>query len=151
MDYIDVYQQFPQYLKTHTKEDIYDNKKSPYAWAHGLEGITYYEAIASDPDRNEMFSRAMSQFEEMVPTLGMYPFESLKEQVEAEPDRPFIVDVGGSHGAVLNAIQEAAPAGFGAPMILQDRPPVINEISQDSIPNITAMPYDFFTPQPIKS
>ena len=136
---------------THTKEDIYDNKKSPYAWAHGLEGKTYYEAIASDPERNEMFGKAMSQFEEMVPTLGMYPFSSLREQVESEPERPFIVDVGGSHGAVLMSIQEEAPAGFGASIILQDRPPVIEEISQQSIPHITKMAHDFMTPQPVKS
>lgn len=93
----------------------------------------------------------MSQFEDMVPTLGMYPLTSLKAQVEAEPDRAFIVDVGGSHGAVLMSIQEEAPAGFGAPMILQDRPPVLDEIPQESIPNITKMAHDFFTPQPVKS
>lgn len=98
-----------------------------------------------------MFNKAMSQFEDLVPTLGMYPFSSLKEQVEAEPDRPFIVDVGGSYGKVLMSIQEEAPAGFGAQMILQDRPDVIDEISQESIPNITKMAHDFFTPQPIKS
>lgn len=146
-----MYLNLPQYFKTHAPAEIYDNKKSPYAWAHGLEGKTYYEAIASVPERAEMFNRSMSQFEDMVPTLGMYPFSALKEQVQADPDRPFIVDVGGSHGSVLMSIQEEAPAGFGSQMILQDRPDVIAEINQDDIPNITKMGHDFFTPNPIKS
>lgn len=93
----------------------------------------------------------MSQFEELVPTLGMYPFSSLKAQVEAEPDRAFIVDVGGSRGAVLMSIQEEAPAGFGAQMVLQDRPGVLDDVPQEAIPNITKMAHDFFTPQPVKS
>ena len=75
----------------------------------------------------------------------------MKEKVQAEPDRPFIVDVGGGRGQVLNAIQQETPAGFGSAMVLQDRPDVLASLPQEEVPNITKMEYDFFTPQPVKS
>ena len=81
----------------------------------------------------------------------MYPFATLKDQVEAEKDRPFVVDIGGGRGQALIAIQKEAPAGFGAKMILQDRPDVLEGLTEDDIPNIEKMVYDFHTPQPVKS
>lgn len=98
-----------------------------------------------------MFNKTLVQMDETMPILGMYPFSSLKNQVEAEPDRPFIVDVGGGLGRVLMSIQKEAPAGFGAKMILQDRPDVLDAIDPESVPHVTKMEHDFFTPQPVKS
>lgn len=86
-----------------------------------------------------------------MPTLGMYLFSSLKAEVETEPQRPFIVDVGGGKGHVLKLIQEEAPAGFGAEMVLQDLPHMIDAIALESILGITKMAHDFNTPQPSKS
>ncbi|RDW60593.1 O-methyltransferas-like protein [Coleophoma cylindrospora] len=140
----------PEYFKTHTHDDLFDLKKSPFAYSLGLEGLSYYEAISYDPDRFNMFNMTMTQMEKDVPVLGMFPFASMKEQVESNKDRPFIVDIGGGRGHVLVAIQEEAPAGFGGRLILQDRPDVIDSLLPDDIPNIEKMPYDFFTPQPIK-
>ncbi|KAL9088291.1 MAG: hypothetical protein Q9165_006215 [Trypethelium subeluteriae] len=143
---------FPQYLKTHSKEDLKDLRKSPYAWAHGLEGLTYYQVISANPDRLEMFNRSLAQVDTELPVLGMYPFASLRAQVEAEPHRPFIVDIGGGVGHVLNSIQAAeAPAGFGASLILQDRPDVLASLAQADIPHITKMEHDFFEPQPVRN
>jgi hypothetical protein len=141
----------PEYFRSHTHEDLFDLKKSPFAYALGLEGMTYYEAISHDPYRLNMFNKTMVQMESQVPVLGMYPFGSLRNEVEAEKERPFIVDIGGGRGQALLAIQKEAPAGFGARMILQDRPDVIGSLTPEDIPNIETMVYDFFTPQPIKS
>jgi hypothetical protein len=113
--------------------------------------MTYYEAISHDPDRLNMFNMTMVQMEKSVPILGMYPFAALKEDVKAENGRPFIVDVGGGRGQALLAIQKETPAGFGAKMILQDRPDVIGSLTAEDIPNIEPMAYDFFKPQPITS
>jgi hypothetical protein len=113
--------------------------------------MTYYEAISHDADRFNMFNMTMTQMESQVPVLGMFPFGSLKDEVEADKERPFIVDIGGGRGHVLAAIQKEAPSGFGAKMILQDRPDVISSLKPEDIPGIEPMAYDFFTPQPIKS
>lgn len=93
----------------------------------------------------------MTHLEANVPTLGMFPFSTMKTQVEAEPNRPFIVDVGGGNGHVLMLIQREAPNGFGAEMVLQDLPHVIDSIDQESISGLTKMVHNFNTPQPIKS
>jgi len=93
----------------------------------------------------------MMQMEKTVPILGMFPFTTLRAEVEADTSRPFIVDIGGGRGQSLIAIQQEAPAGFGAKMILQDRPGVLDTLRPEDIPNIEKMPYDFFTPQPVKS
>lgn len=141
----------PDYFKSHTQEDLFDLQKSPFAWAFGLEGLTYYEAISHNPDRFNMFNMTMTQLEKQVPILGMFPFSSMKEEVEAELERPFIVDIGGNRGHCLVAIQSEAPKGFGAKMILQDREDVIASLKEEDIPNIETMVYNFFTPQPVKS
>jgi hypothetical protein len=39
------YVKLPEYFRTHTHDDLFDLKKSPFAYALGLEGMTYYEAI----------------------------------------------------------------------------------------------------------
>jgi hypothetical protein len=148
---LDAYLKLPQYFRTHTQEDLYDLKKSPFAYALGLEGLTYYEAISHDADRFNLFNITLSQMEDQHPFLGMFPWGSLQKQIEAEKDRPFVVDIGGGRGQSLLAIQKEAPAGFGAKLILQDRPDVIHSLRPEDIPNIETMVYDFFTPQPVKS
>jgi hypothetical protein len=145
------FSKLPEYFKTHSGKDLLDLKKSPFAYAMGLEGLTYYEAISHNPDRFQMFNDTLSQMEKNMPILGMFPFASLKDQVEAEPERPFIVDIGAGKGQSLLAIQKEVPEGFGAKMILQDRPDVIESLKPDDIPGIEPMAYDFFEPQPVKS
>jgi hypothetical protein len=141
----------PEYFRTHKQEHLYDLKKSPYAWAVGLEGKGYYEAISSDPKKLHNFNFTMAASEKVIPILGMFPWASMKEEVEADPTRAFAVDIGGGRGQLLKAIQKEAPNGFGAKMILQDRPDVLASLTAEDIPGIEKMSYDFFTPQPVKS
>lgn len=144
-------EQLPRYLKTHAIDDIRDLVKSPYAFAHHMEGKSYYEVISADPERIEMFNKALAAMNDQMPVLGMFLFASLKEQVEAEPNRPFIVDIGGGLGRSLMSILGEAPAGFGAQSVLQDRADVINAIPPETVPHVTPMIHDFFTAQPVKS
>lgn len=145
------FRKLPEYFKTHQKSDLLDRKKSPYAFAQGMEGKTFYEVISADRKRLEMFNETMSEMIDQQPVLGMFPFSSLKSQVEAEPDRAFMVDVGGGVGRALMSVLDEAPGGFGAPVILQDRPDVIDSIPTNSMPGLTKMAHDMFTPQPVKS
>tara|TARA_R110002060_G_scaffold70588_1_gene79158 strand:+ start:181 stop:549 length:369 start_codon:yes stop_codon:yes gene_type:complete len=91
------------------------------------------------------------QMEKNMPILGMFPFASLKEQVEKEPERPFIVDVGSGKGQAMLAIETECPNFFGASVILQDLPIVINTLKAEDLPGITPTIHDIFTPQPVKS
>ncbi|KAK0118195.1 hypothetical protein ONS95_012499 [Cadophora gregata] len=147
------YLTWPDYFKTRTPEELIDLRKTPYTFAYGREGQTFYEVLTADKDRFNMFNKAMMQQEASLPTLGMFPFASLKEEVEAEPDRAFVVDIGGGRGQSLLMIQKETAALFGASskMVLQDRPQVLDTIPQELLPNIEKMPYDFYTEQPVKN
>ncbi|KKY19905.1 putative o-methyltransferase-like protein [Phaeomoniella chlamydospora] len=149
MDFIRTWAKLPEYVKAHEIGELYDQKKSPFAFMQGKEGLTYYEVLALNPEERHFWNVAMVQIEKSMPILGMFPFDSLKEQVAKEPDRPFIVDVAGGRGQDLLAIQkEFGPIGK---LILQDLPIVINSLKPEDIPGIEGMEYDFYTPQPIKN
>jgi hypothetical protein len=150
MNMMPCYLKLPEYFATHTPEDVVDPRKTPYSYTYG-EGKTYYEVLSARPETLEMFNRSMMQQEATLPVLGMFPFLSLQNEVEADKERSFIVDVGGGRGHSLLAIQKETMGGFGAKMILQDLPHVIDTISPSEVPGIEKMPHDFFTPQPIKS
>ncbi|KAK4539252.1 hypothetical protein LTR36_000858 [Oleoguttula mirabilis] len=150
LDFMTPCQKLPEYFRTHGTKELHDVKTSPYAYGHGREGATFYEVISEKPERFEAFNGTLVQMDSEMPVLGMFPFDSMKTQVQAETHRPFIVDVGGGVGRILTSIQQEAPAGFGAPMILQDRPDVLASIKDEDIPNITKMEHDFFQPQPVK-
>jgi hypothetical protein len=150
-DQNNVFGKLPAYFKSHTPEDLKDLVKSPYAYAQGLEGLSYYQVISENPDRLKMFNLGISQIEKVVSSRGVFPWDAQEAKIRAEPERPFIVDIGGGMGQMLNTIQEVAPGGFGGQMILQDRREVLDAIPDESIPNVTKMEYDFFKPQTVKS
>ncbi|AEO63490.1 uncharacterized protein THITE_2041488 [Thermothielavioides terrestris NRRL 8126] len=141
----------PDYFKTHKPEELYDPKKSPYCFSVGKEGKTFYEAIDENPERRNIWNVSIQIFEKNMPVSGMFPWESLKAQVEKEPERAFVVDVAGGRGQALLKLQEAIPGAYGGKLILQDLPIVIDTLKPEDIPNIEPMAYDMFTPQPVKN
>jgi hypothetical protein len=151
MDFMKMFLALPDYFKTHTAQDLYDLKKSPFCFSIGKEGKTYYEAIDEEPEHRKIWNACLQVIEKNMPISGMFPWESIKEQVEKEPERPFFVDVAGGRGQALLKLQEEIPGAFGGKLILQDLPIVIDTLTPEELPNIEAMAYDIFTPQPVKS
>jgi len=72
------YLQWPEYFKTKTPEDLIDLRKSPYAFAYGAEGKTFYEVLTASPERFNMFNKAMMQQEKSMQTLGCFHSSLLK-------------------------------------------------------------------------
>lgn len=151
MDFNKMFMTLPDYFKTHAPEDLYDLRKSPFCFSIGKEGKTYYEALDENVEQRDIWNRCLQSIEKNMPISGMFPWESLREQVEREPERPFFVDVAGGRGQALLKLQEEIPGVFGGKLILQDLPIVINSLKPEEIPNIEPMVYDIFTPQPVKS
>ena len=139
----------PEYLKTRPAQDLLDIRKTPYACAYNMEGRTFYETLSANPEHLDTFNRSMS---EPGPDYGIFPFASLKAEVEAEPDRAFVVDIGGGKGQALLHIREETENVFGtaAKLILQERPDVLEQIKPEELVGIETMPYDFHTEQPVK-
>lgn len=150
VDFMRTWGAIPDYVKAHQPEELYDIKKSPFAFAAGQEGKTYYEVINSDPEQRNLWNLTLQNMEKNFPILGMFPFASLEGQVREEPERPFVVDVGGGRGQALKAIQEDTKNIEGK-LILQDLPIVIDTLKPEELSGIELMKYDIFTPQPVKS
>nr|BAZ95833.1 o-methyltransferase cpaK [Curvularia pallescens] len=149
--------QFPQwwkvsdYLKTHSASDAYDATKVPYVWAQGKEGKTYYEAMEEDPVVADAWHKGMVMIESMQPVTGMFPFRSMLEQINADKERPFVVDVGGGRGNALVAIMAECGAGVAGRMVLQDLGEVLEGTSPVRIDGVQTMPHNFYDPQPVKN
>lgn len=141
----------PDYVKSHRPEEIFELRKSPFAFSVGHEGKTYYEIYDLDPTKRSLWNIGMQKLGNHIPVIGMFPFASLEDHVKKAPERPFVVDVGGGRGQALLAIQEHCKGSFGGKLILQDLPIVLESLAPDDIPDIEPMPYSIFTPQPVKN
>jgi len=126
----------PAYFRSHDREDVFDLKKSPYSWALGQEGKTYYEVLDADEEMRPLWNGVMQAMEKNMPISGMFPFTDLREQVEKEPERPFVVDIGGGRGQVLLKLQQDVPGVLGGKLILQDLSAVIDSLTPDDIPTL---------------
>ncbi|KAG9238890.1 hypothetical protein BJ875DRAFT_479946 [Amylocarpus encephaloides] len=71
----------------------------------------------------------------------MYNFTALKDEVIAELERALMVDIGGGRGRALIAIAEETENAWGteAKVGLQDKPPVLDSMPQESIPSVEKM------------
>lgn len=145
----------PEYLTTHDPDDVFDLAKSPAVFSVQKEhlGKSYYELLDDDPDpeRRAVWNANMFMVDQLMPVHGMFPFASLKDEVDADPQRPFLVDIGAGRGQSCFAIQKDIGGAFDAKFILQDLPSVIGSLKQEDYPGIELMAYDAFTPQPVKS
>ena len=145
----------PEYLKSHQPDDVFDLVKSPAVYSVGKEhlGKSYYELLEIDPDpeRREVWNTNMFMVDQLMPVVGMFPFASLKEAVEKEPERPFLVDIGAGRGQSCFAIRNDINGAFDGKYILQDLPGVIDNLKPSDYPGFDLMTYDAFTPQPVKS
>lgn len=155
MEFGRAFMHLPDYCKSHKPEDVFDLTKSPAVYSVGKEhlGKSYYELLEMDPDpeRRELWNANMVAVDELMPVTGMFPFASLKEEVEQDPDRPFLVDIGAGRGQSCIAIRNDIGDAFNARYILQDLPGVINTMDPRDYPGFELMTYDAFTPQPVKS
>ncbi|CAK7238511.1 hypothetical protein SEUCBS140593_010762 [Sporothrix eucalyptigena] len=148
----------PAYAACHAPADLFDLYKTPFAYAVGREGKTYYECYENEDDdeddaeeKRSLWNIGMQQLGNHIPVTGMFPFEALRESVRRQPDRPFVVDVGGGRGQALLAIQKHCQGdAFGGKLVLQDLPVVLASLSPEDLPGIEPMPYNIFTPQPVK-
>ncbi|VUC26767.1 unnamed protein product [Clonostachys rosea] len=145
----------PDYLKSHQRDDIFDLIKSPAVYSVGKEelGKSYYELLEIDPDpeRREVWNANMFMVDQLMPIVGMFPFSSLKNEVEREPERPFLVDIGAGRGQSCFAISKDINGAFEAKFILQDLPGVIDNLKPEEYLGMELMTYDAFTPQPVKN
>ncbi len=143
----------PQYCKAHGPRELFDPRKTPFAFTAGMEGKTYYEVLDVDPPRRELWNITMQSMASNFPVLGMFPFKEhlATSDGDVSAERPAIVDVGGGRGqALLQILGDGDGAALNGRLVLQDLATVIDTLKPDNVPGIETMVYDIFTPQPVQ-
>lgn len=122
--------------------------KSPFCYSFGLQ---FYDFFDKYPEHRRDFDEYMSERRKVLaPWHEVFPMATvLGSEAKRDSDAVLLVDVGGNKGHEASSFHEAHPDIPGR-VILQDLPPMIDRVSKDAPKDIELMPYDFFTPQPVK-
>ncbi|KAL9090732.1 MAG: hypothetical protein Q9165_005220 [Trypethelium subeluteriae] len=114
-------------------------------------GNTFFEHIKSNLDWKRNFDTFMSYRQSSTKWYETYPVEKeLKSSsLKQDPQSVLLVDVAGGSGHDALAFRERFLTLPGR-CILEDLPETLQQVNQLERPGIEMVPYDFFTPQPIK-
>ncbi|TEY83831.1 hypothetical protein BOTCAL_0024g00400 [Botryotinia calthae] len=126
-----------------------DHLLNPYCFAHQTGEKNMWEHIGAFPERFQNLNFAMiAQTVATNWTVGLFPFKDELKEVESNDETVLVVDIGGGSGHVTKQIMEFVK-GIPGKVVLQERDELIDSIGH-TIPEVSTMKYDFFTPQPIK-
>lgn len=158
------YLHWPEYFAQYGAKEPQGPSDNPFTFSWGHPTMNMWEVIAKDEVRQAIFSSAMRSMDSISGKHGglasLYDFSWLGEEAtrlakdakESKP-KPFVVDVGGSHGATIKQILAAVSSLPQERCMVQDRPEVIEEAIQLDDPalrNIQRLPHDFNNEQPVK-
>ena len=140
----------PQYMREtgFHQFPVKPEDKNPFYYAHGVQ---FWEFFDKYPEHRKDFDEYMAarrkgfaMWHETFPLA-----EILGTNVKTDPEAVLFVDVGGNQGHEITNFLKAYPELPGR-LILQDLPPMIERVSKDPPEGIELIPYDLFTPQPVK-
>ncbi|KAL9607897.1 MAG: hypothetical protein Q9167_007235 [Letrouitia subvulpina] len=139
----------PGYLQRNGYKVPQDVKTGPFADAWG--GKNTWELYKAEPWRGDIFNSFMTKWREGTKMwTDTYPVQTnLCNAVDKTPESVLLVDIGGGRGHVLKDFAQN-PANRTGRLIVQDLPEALGSAESLKNQGIETMPYDFFTPQPIK-
>lgn len=107
-----------------------------------------FQSLGANPTAAREFNDAMESHSKhnLMPWVDIYPTETLVKG--HKPDRPLVVDVGGSKGHDLIKFHQRNPGIPDGSLVLQDLPGILKELSIED--TICVHPHDFFKPQPMR-
>lgn len=110
---------------------------------------SFFEYVVADPVRNKEFADVMECHSKwnMTAWTDLFPTDNLLKN--AKPDRPLVVDIGGSKGHDLEKFRRKHPKIPDGCLVLEELPGVLRDVPKVS-KSILKLPYDFFTPQPVR-
>lgn len=118
---------------------------SPYKWANGEELWTY---LGSHPERAMNMVNGMRSLHTGSLETNAYPFADELVKMGIKEGEVAIVDVAGGQGHIMAEVRKTCPEIKGK-FIVQDLASTF-EASAGAPEGIEYMPYDMFTPQPVK-
>lgn len=138
----------PGFLAKTGYEEPRDLRKTSFMETNP-ENLGLFASLKADPTLQRAFMGCMVGLtQRREKWTRVYDPQCLLQGFRVE-NGPLLVDVGGGHGndvsAMLEYLDKEVAPGF---LVLQDLPEVVS-IAKVSA-KVTVVPYDFFTPQPIK-
>lgn len=147
----------PKYLKKHGAVEPTSFYCNPYSDYHNASdsGITTWEIMSKDPDKLKTFQIGLTVGDAMVPVTGYYDFNQLAltpEELQQDPGRVSLVDIGGGVGNVLKRILDVYKDLHPKHVVLQDQENIIAMAEKEKIApdGVRLMKHDFWGPQPVK-
>ncbi|TIC95421.1 O-methyltransferase af390-400 [Colletotrichum higginsianum] len=106
-----------------------------------------FKYLEEHPDQGEIFNVVQKTSTSIQARwTSIYPSHRL---LDYDPKLPLLVDVGGSAGQDIQCFYEKHPETASG-LYLEDLPSVLADKASSLARGINKVPYDFFTPQPIK-
>lgn len=146
----------PSFIKETGFKNPRDSDNCNFQYVRG-PGTSYFGWVSTDPLHNAEFADAMECHSRgnLTAWVDLFPTETLLQG--AKPDRPLVVDIGGSKGHDLEKFRvkhaDVLPAGS---LVLEDLPGILQDVRFDDDDDddkkraIAVTPYDFLTPQPVR-
>ncbi|CEF75723.1 hypothetical protein FGSG_10331 [Fusarium graminearum PH-1] len=126
-----------------------DTKNTPLMYAYNTDA-DMFSWIQSQGYGSYFNDHMMGYHPTPWMATGRFPIqEQLIDGAHKSHDAPFWVDIGGCLGQDLLDLRRHYPSIPGK-LILQDLPPVIEQVKKIQQTSFTAMEHDFFTEQPVK-
>ncbi|KIY02612.1 uncharacterized protein Z520_01077 [Fonsecaea multimorphosa CBS 102226] len=147
----------PKYLAKRGAVEPTSLLVNPYSDYHNASdsGLTTWQIMSKDPEKLKTFQLGLKMGDNLVPVLGYYNFNALKlteEELQNNPDRVALVDIGGGVGNTLKKILDEYKELDPRTVVLQDQKDVIAMAEKEKIvpEGVKLMEHDFWTEQPVK-
>ncbi|KAK2055847.1 O-methyltransferase [Colletotrichum caudatum] len=145
--HVPISQHLPTFLAKTGYKDPTHNDRSAFDSTFGGHG-GFFKYLTEHPESAEAFNVSQRTSTSMLARwTSIYPSDALVN--EGDPQLPLLVDVGGSIGQDVQNFLELHPR-TASRVYLEDLPAVIADENSTLVHGVNRVPYDFFTPQPIK-
>ncbi|MCJ1426479.1 hypothetical protein MMC29_004382 [Sticta canariensis] len=140
--------ELPEYLVQNNYRMPSEPSKTPFVDIYG-KGI--FDHFKDSPARGSNFNVFMEGHQEGKRNwLDIYPLQDrLASDLDEEENAVLLVDIGGGLGHDLRDFGNRRGSMPGR-LVLQDLPAIISEVDSSKKPEVEAMAYDYYTPQPIE-
>lgn len=119
---------------------------TPYQWAHGEELWTF---LGRYPERALDMVQGMKSLSTGCLAGDAYPFGAELAKLAIQDGDVAIVDIAGGQGHVMEEVRRTH-ASIKGRIIVQDLPSTFEAVAAGPPAGIEFMPYDMFTPQPVR-
>jgi demethylsterigmatocystin 6-O-methyltransferase len=140
----------PAFFAENNYKDVIDNLHTPFQKAFDTK-LTSFDWLFQHPKYIEALHKTMSALQGTEWTEGFTLLNSEAQKIPLTPptpeEKPFLVDVGGSHGHQCIELARKYPNLLGR-LIMQDLPMTVDKLAP--IEGVKVEAYDFFQKQPIK-